>query len=69
MRDRVSKLTGSASYCPLFELLDNLIASIDVTISFAHVASASSEGYIRPKLHEKGMSPFYFFLTPRLEEY
>lgn len=36
-------------------MLDNLIASIDVTVSFAHVASASSEGYIRPKLSEKGL--------------
>lgn len=38
-------------------MLDNLIASVDVTVSFAHVASASSEGYIRPKLFEKGQSP------------
>jgi hypothetical protein len=31
-----------------------LIAAIDVSISFAQVASASPEGYIRPKLFEKG---------------
>lgn len=35
---------------------------MDVVISFAHVASASSEGYVRPKLHEKGLSR----LLPRL---
>jgi len=45
---------GIATYCPLFEILDGLIAAIDVSISFAQVASASPEGYIRPKLFEKG---------------
>jgi DNA mismatch repair ATPase MutS len=38
----------------LFELLDGLIAAIDVSISFAVIASSSPEGYIRPKLFEKG---------------
>ena len=57
----------AATYTPILEVLDNLIAAVDVTVrwvkakasavltnSLAHVAANARIPYIRPKLSEKG---------------
>ena len=44
----------AASYCPIFEKLGGLLAHLDVIVSFAHVASHSRGGYVRPKMHSPG---------------
>jgi DNA mismatch repair protein MSH2 len=60
----------AASYTPVLEALDDLIAAVDVTvslrawqgtnelrfISFAHVAASAPTAYVKPSLHEKGQS-------------
>ncbi|KAL1923743.1 uncharacterized protein VTP21DRAFT_8723 [Calcarisporiella thermophila] len=43
-----------ASYCPILETLGNLIAHLDVIVSFAHVAVHAPIPYVRPKMHPKG---------------
>ncbi|ORY29618.1 muts domain V-domain-containing protein [Naematelia encephala] len=48
-------VTIAATYTPIMEVLDNLIAGIDVTASFAHVSmNAPAGGYVKPKMSEKG---------------
>lgn len=47
-------LTVSASYAPVLEQLDIVIAALDVCVSFAHVAANAPIAYVKPKLSEKG---------------
>ncbi|EIW69972.1 hypothetical protein TREMEDRAFT_30126 [Tremella mesenterica DSM 1558] len=44
----------AASYTPVLEALDNLIAAIDVTVSLARVSANANTPYVRPVLFEKG---------------
>ncbi|KAF8508246.1 DNA mismatch repair protein [Hysterangium stoloniferum] len=44
----------AATYAPVLELLDTLIAHLDVIVSFAHVASNAPTAYIKPKMLTKG---------------
>ncbi|WVQ63233.1 uncharacterized protein L199_001384 [Kwoniella botswanensis] len=54
-RHLVKEVVGiAASYTPILEILDNLIAAIDVTISFAHVSANAPIPYVKPILTEKG---------------
>nr|XP_019008106.1 DNA mismatch repair protein MSH2 [Kwoniella pini CBS 10737]OCF46887.1 DNA mismatch repair protein MSH2 [Kwoniella pini CBS 10737] len=54
-RHLVKEVVGiAASYTPILEILDNLIAAIDVTVSFAHVSANAPIPYVKPTLTEKG---------------
>lgn len=44
----------AASYTPILELLDALVASLDVLVSFAHVSENAPIAYVKPKLSEMG---------------
>ncbi|GHJ90150.1 hypothetical protein NliqN6_6552 [Naganishia liquefaciens] len=44
----------AASYTPILEALDNLVASLDVIVSFAHVSDNAPIPYVKPKVNEKG---------------
>lgn len=44
----------AASYTPILELLDSLVAALDVIISFAHVSENAPIPYVKPKLTERG---------------
>ncbi|RKP10741.1 muts-like protein 2-like protein [Thamnocephalis sphaerospora] len=43
-----------ASYCPVMETLNGLLAHLDVITSFAYVAVHSPAPYVRPTMHAKG---------------
>ncbi|GMK54432.1 hypothetical protein CspeluHIS016_0110180 [Cutaneotrichosporon spelunceum] len=54
-RHLVKEVVGiAASYTPVLELLDNLIAAIDVAVSFAHVSSNAPVPYVKPAMKERG---------------
>ncbi|WVW80934.1 hypothetical protein I302_102925 [Kwoniella bestiolae CBS 10118] len=54
-RHLVKEVVGiAASYTPVLEILDNLIAAIDVTVSLAHVSANAPIPYVKPTLTEKG---------------
>ncbi|WRT70598.1 uncharacterized protein IL334_007596 [Kwoniella shivajii] len=54
-RHLVKEVVGvAATYIPILEILDNIIAAIDVVISFAHVSALAPIPYVKPKLTEKG---------------
>ncbi|OCF39837.1 DNA mismatch repair protein MSH2 [Kwoniella heveanensis CBS 569] len=54
-RHLVKEVVGIASsYAPVLEMLDNVIAAIDVTLSFAHVSANAPIPYVKPKLTERG---------------
>ncbi|KDQ60242.1 hypothetical protein JAAARDRAFT_32621 [Jaapia argillacea MUCL 33604] len=44
----------ASTYTPVLESLNNVIAHLDLILSFAHVASNAPETYIRPTVLEKG---------------
>ncbi|KIM42345.1 hypothetical protein M413DRAFT_444770 [Hebeloma cylindrosporum] len=44
----------AATYCPVLETLNNIVAHMDVIVSFAHV-SANAQ-YVKPQVAEKGSS-------------
>ncbi|KAJ9105070.1 hypothetical protein QFC19_003702 [Naganishia cerealis] len=44
----------AASYTPILEALDSLVASLDVIVSFAHVSDNAPIAYVKPKVNEKG---------------
>ncbi|OXG96130.1 DNA mismatch repair protein MSH2 [Cryptococcus neoformans A2-102-5] len=44
----------ASSYTPVLEMLDNLIAAVDVIVSMAHVSSEAPIPYVKPILTEKG---------------
>ncbi|EKD15071.1 MutS domain V [Drepanopeziza brunnea f. sp. 'multigermtubi' MB_m1] len=44
----------AASYCPVLELLANVLAHMDVIISFAHCSVHAPTSYVRPKIHPRG---------------
>ncbi|CAD6590292.1 MAG: MutS-like protein, partial [Tremellales sp. Tagirdzhanova-0007] len=44
----------AATYTPVLEVLDHIIAAVDVTVSFAHISSQSTIPYVKPILSEKG---------------
>ena len=50
--DDVLKITSG--YLDMLQVLNNLIAELDVYVSFAQVALSSQNEYIRPKLHPLG---------------
>ncbi|KAJ3328886.1 MutS-like protein [Blyttiomyces sp. JEL0837] len=49
-------ITITAGYFPLFERLNQLIAHVDVLLSFAHVSVHAPIPFVRPELHRKGES-------------
>ncbi|WVN89665.1 uncharacterized protein L203_104895 [Cryptococcus depauperatus CBS 7841] len=54
-RHLVKEVVGIASsYTPILEILDNLIAAIDVVVSMAHVSANAPIPYVKPTLTEKG---------------
>ncbi|ORX41090.1 muts domain V-domain-containing protein [Kockovaella imperatae] len=54
-RDLVVQVVGiAATYTSVLELLDDLIASIDVSVSLAHVSANAPVAYVRPRLTEMG---------------
>ncbi|CAG8697897.1 15282_t:CDS:10 [Acaulospora morrowiae] len=44
----------AASYCPTLEILNDLLAHLDVVVSYAHVSVQAPIPYVRPKVFEKG---------------
>ncbi|KAH0609584.1 uncharacterized protein H6S33_013070 [Morchella sextelata] len=44
----------AASYCPVLEELADVIAHMDVIVSFAHVSVHAPSPYVRPKMHPRG---------------
>lgn len=44
----------AASYTPVLEVLDNLVAALDVVISFAHVSANAPVPYVKPTVRERG---------------
>ncbi|KAI9336568.1 muts domain V-domain-containing protein [Obelidium mucronatum] len=53
----VKEIIGiTAGYFPVFERLNQLIAHLDVIVSFAHVAVHAPVQFVRPKLTPKGES-------------
>ncbi|KAF8922254.1 muts domain V-domain-containing protein [Mucidula mucida] len=44
----------ASTYTPVLELLDNVIAHLDVVISFAHVSINAPEPYVKPTVYEMG---------------
>ncbi|WVQ85977.1 hypothetical protein IAT38_008145 [Cryptococcus sp. DSM 104549] len=54
-RHLVKEVVGIASsYTPVLEVLDNLLAAVDVVVSMAHVSANAPIPYVKPKLTEKG---------------
>lgn len=47
-------VTIAATYTPVLESWNNVLAHLDVIVSFAHVAINAPESYVKPKLMEKG---------------
>ena len=43
-----------ATYTPILEAWNNVIAHLDVIIAFAHVAVNAPEAYVKPTVLEKG---------------
>ncbi|KAF7348478.1 DNA mismatch repair protein 2 [Mycena venus] len=44
----------TATYTPVLESLDNVIAHLDVILSFAHVSVNAPEPYVKPKVTQRG---------------
>ncbi|KAI0053218.1 DNA mismatch repair protein [Auriscalpium vulgare] len=44
----------AATYTPVLESLNNILAHLDVILSFAHVAVNAPEAYVKPTVVEKG---------------
>ncbi|KAF8656520.1 hypothetical protein AX16_002484 [Volvariella volvacea WC 439] len=44
----------ASTYTPVLESLDNVIAHLDVIISFAHISLHATEPYVKPKVKAKG---------------
>ncbi|KAI9092089.1 muts domain V-domain-containing protein [Phlyctochytrium arcticum] len=44
----------TSSYFPVLEQLNQLVAHLDVLVSFAHVSMHAPEPYVRPKLTQRG---------------
>lgn len=44
----------ASSYCPVLEKLANVLAHLDVIVSFAHVSVHAPSSYTRPKMHPRG---------------
>ncbi|KAK2459716.1 hypothetical protein APHAL10511_008267 [Amanita phalloides] len=44
----------AATYTPVLDSLDCIIAHLDVMLSFAHVSASAPEPYVRPQLVDKG---------------
>lgn len=44
----------ASSYCPVLEKLANVLAHLDVIVSFAHVSVHAPTSYTRPKMHARG---------------
>ncbi|KIY44220.1 DNA mismatch repair protein MSH2 [Fistulina hepatica ATCC 64428] len=47
-------VTIAATYTPVIESLDSIIAHLDVILSFAHVSINAPVSYVKPKVLEKG---------------
>ncbi len=46
-----------ASYIPVMESLDDLVAHLDVIVSFAHVSANAPSSYVKPEVLERGKTP------------
>ncbi|KAJ7098387.1 DNA mismatch repair protein [Mycena epipterygia] len=44
----------ASTYTPVFESLDNVVAHLDVILSFAHVSINAPEPYVKPKVTQRG---------------
>jgi DNA mismatch repair protein MSH2 len=45
----------ASSYCPVLEALAGVLAHLDVIVSFAHTSVHAPTGYVRPKMHPRGI--------------
>ncbi|TIB04831.1 hypothetical protein E3P92_00067 [Wallemia ichthyophaga] len=53
----VKEVVGiAATYCPVLESLDNVLAHLDVLMNFAFVADNSANPLVKPEVREKGTS-------------
>ncbi|EOR04124.1 DNA mismatch repair protein msh-2 [Wallemia ichthyophaga EXF-994] len=53
----VKEVVGiAATYCPVLESLDNVLAHLDVLMNFAFVADNSASPLVKPEVREKGTS-------------
>ena len=46
-----------ASYIPVMEAMDDLVAHLDVIVSFAHVSANAPSSYVKPEVLERGTAP------------
>ncbi|KAJ7221858.1 DNA mismatch repair protein [Mycena haematopus] len=54
-RNLVKEVVNIAStYTPVLESLDNVVAHLDVILSFAHVSMNAPEPYVKPKVTQRG---------------
>ncbi|KAF8217826.1 DNA mismatch repair protein [Mycena galopus ATCC 62051] len=54
-RNLVKEVVNIAStYTPVLESMDNVVAHLDVILSFAHVSVNAPEPYVKPKVTERG---------------
>ncbi|KAJ7484541.1 muts domain V-domain-containing protein [Mycena latifolia] len=44
----------ASTYTPVLESLDNVVAHLDVILSFAHVSMNAPEPYVKPKITQRG---------------
>lgn len=44
----------ASSYTPVLEVLDDLVAALDVIVSFAHVSANAPVPYVKPTIKERG---------------
>ncbi|TIC31850.1 DNA mismatch repair protein [Wallemia mellicola] len=53
----VKEVVGiAATYCPVLESLDNVLAHVDVLMDFAYVSDKSANPFVKPEVLEKGTS-------------
>ncbi|KAJ7652226.1 DNA mismatch repair protein [Mycena rosella] len=50
----------ASTYTPVLESLDNVVAHLDVILSFAHVSMNAPEAYVKPKLTQSGTGDLVF---------
>lgn len=44
----------TATFCPILEKLNEVLAHLDVIVDFAHVSLTAPTAYVRPTVHPKG---------------
>lgn len=57
LRNEAELYSPQASYIPVMESLDDLIAHLDVIVSFAHVSANAPSSYVKPEVLDRGEAP------------